>query len=84
MKRLRMIMTLLVLGVVAALAVGCETSSSDKPRNNSVYIYFPTGEKLAEYHGDVYVQQYSNSTDVYNEGKKIEYRNAVVVYKEDE
>ncbi|AGB62707.1 hypothetical protein [Bacillus phage phiAGATE] len=83
MKRLRLTVTLLVLGVVAALAVGCEASSSDKPRNNSVYIYFPSGEKLAEYHGDVYVQQFSNSTDVYSEGKKIEYRNAVVVYEED-
>lgn len=83
MKRLRMITTLVVLGVIAALAVGCEESNSDKPRNNSVYIYFPTGEKLAEYHGDVYVQQYSDSTDVYSEGKKIEYRNAVVVYEED-
>lgn len=83
MKRLRMILTLVVLGLVAALAIGCEASSSDKPRNNSVYIYFPTGEKLAEYHGDVHVEMYSTSTTVYNEGKEIEYRNAVVVYEED-
>ncbi|AHJ87462.1 hypothetical protein Bp8pC_031 [Bacillus phage Bp8p-C] len=83
MKRLRMILTLVVLGLVAALAIGCEASSSDKPRNNSAYIYSPSGKKLAEYHGDVDVDYIHSYAVVYIEGKKVKYQNAVVVYEED-
>ncbi|AII27981.1 hypothetical protein LD13_gp080 [Bacillus phage Bobb] len=83
MKRLRMIITLVVLGVIATLAVGCEESNSDKTRNNSVYIYSPSGEKLAEYHGDVDVDYIQSYAIVYIEGKKVKYQNAVVVYEED-
>lgn len=84
MKRLRMILTLVVLGATAAFAIGCEADSSEKSRNNSVYVYLPNGDKIAEYHGDVEMVTYRSSVEVYADGKKLTYQNAVVVFEEDE